>query len=116
MLHERLKKLRNELKLTQTQLAEKLDITRGTYAHYEIGKRQPDYETLQKIADFFEVSVDYLLGRTDTPIHIEQESPDENLFFFDEENVTEEELEKLKEHLKYIRWLADQENGKEEKK
>lgn len=67
MLGNRLKKLRLQKKLTQEELAEKLGITRGTYAHYEINKRQPDYETLQKLADFFNVSVDYLLGRTDDP-------------------------------------------------
>jgi len=67
MLGNRLRYLRKTLNLTQSELANKLGITRGTYAHYEIGKREPDYETLQKIADFFEVSTDYLLGRTDNP-------------------------------------------------
>jgi transcriptional regulator with XRE-family HTH domain len=61
LLHERLKQLRTERNLTQTQLAEKLETTRGTYAHYEIGKRQPDYDMLQKIANYFEVTTDYLL-------------------------------------------------------
>src|SRR5690606_375789 len=67
MLGNRLRYLRKTLNLTQSELANTLGITRGTYAHYEIGKREPDYETLQKIADFFEVSTDYLLGRTDNP-------------------------------------------------
>lgn len=65
MLGDRFKKLRSEKKLTQEELAAKIGVTRGTYAHYEINKRQPDYETLIKIADFFEVSTDYLLKGED---------------------------------------------------
>lgn len=67
MLGNKLQQLRHNKKLTQEELAKALDISRGTYAHYEINKRQPDYGTLHKIADFFDVSVDYLLGRTNTP-------------------------------------------------
>ncbi len=65
MLSERLKILRNEKKLSQRELANKLNISNGTIAMYETNKRQPDNETLTKIADFFNVSIDYLLGRTD---------------------------------------------------
>lgn len=67
MLGERLRRLRTQKKLTQTEFANKIGITRGTYAHYEINKRQPDYETLVKIAEFYNVSTDYLLGATDNP-------------------------------------------------
>lgn len=55
--------LREQRQLTQYELANKLHLNRETYAHYEIGKRQPDYETLVKLADFFNVSLDYLFGR-----------------------------------------------------
>lgn len=61
MLGDRLKNLRSAKKLTQEDLAERIGVSRGTYAHYEINKRQPDYDTLIKLADFFEVSTDYLL-------------------------------------------------------
>ena len=67
MIGDRLKKLRQQKKLTQTEFANKIGISRGTYAHYEINKRQPDYETLIKIASFFNVSTDFLLGVTDNP-------------------------------------------------
>ena len=60
---ERLKELRKAHKLTQPQLADKLNVGKSTVAMWETGDRQPDYKTLQKIADFFNVSVDYLLGR-----------------------------------------------------
>lgn len=67
MLPERLIKLRKENKKTQQQIADYLGITRPAYTAYERGNRQPDYEILQKLADFYDVTVDYLLGRTDTP-------------------------------------------------
>lgn len=64
MLSNRLSELRKVHKLRQEDLAKRVGIARTTYAMYEQGKREPDYEILQKLADFFEVSVDYLLGRT----------------------------------------------------
>lgn len=67
MLGERLIHLRKEKKLTQQQIADKLHLSRGTYAQYEINRRVPEYGTLEKMADFFEVSIDYLVGRTKNP-------------------------------------------------
>lgn len=63
MLAVRLKQLRARKKRTQGEVAKVLGVTRPAYTAYETGKRNPDYETLQKIADYFEVSTDYLLGR-----------------------------------------------------
>jgi transcriptional regulator with XRE-family HTH domain len=63
MLGERLKQLREQKNLTQQELADALNISRGTYAHYEINRREPDDATKLRIADFFAVTVDYLLGR-----------------------------------------------------
>ena len=64
MLSSRLKELREKMRITQEELAKRLDIPRGTYAHYELGKREPDNSMLLKIAEHFNVSTDYLLGRT----------------------------------------------------
>ena len=69
MLASRLKELRNQKNITQEELANHLSIPRGTYAHYELGKREPDYNMLLRIANFFDVSTDYLLGLTDSPNH-----------------------------------------------
>ena len=63
----RLTALRKKKKLLQADLAKKIGIARATYGAYEQGTRQPDFETLEKLADYFEVSIDYLLGRTDNP-------------------------------------------------
>lgn len=61
----KLKELRMQKGCNQTDVAKVLGITQQAYANYETEKRQPDNETLSKLADFFNVSVDYLLGRTD---------------------------------------------------
>lgn len=64
---ERLKQLRNEKGLYQKELADIIGVSRPTVTQYENGTRTPDQVTLQKIADFFNISLDYLLGRTDEP-------------------------------------------------
>lgn len=65
MFNIRLAQLREEFGLTRKEVAEKLNIDQTTYGKYELSKRQPDYDTLQKLASFFNTSIDYLLGRTD---------------------------------------------------
>jgi transcriptional regulator with XRE-family HTH domain len=64
MLGKRLKLLRNEKKLYQKDIAKELNLTQESISFYESGKREPDYKTLIKFADFYGVSVDYLIGRT----------------------------------------------------
>ncbi|MFE8697933.1 helix-turn-helix domain-containing protein [Cytobacillus sp. FJAT-53684] len=61
MLGERIASLRKKRNLSQYELADRLGFSRGKLANYEQGSRQPDYDTLIKLADFFEVSTDYLL-------------------------------------------------------
>lgn len=71
---EKLKELRKNLKIKQQDIADYLKISRQAYSHYENGQRQPTPETLQKLADYFGVSVDYLLGRDINPIMDRPES------------------------------------------
>lgn len=59
---ERLKQLRLARNISQEEVARKIGITRSAYSHYEINNRQPVYETLLKLAAFFEVSLDYMVG------------------------------------------------------
>lgn len=65
ILAERLKELRKEKGLTQNQVAIYCDITEKAYQNYELMTREPKIENLIKIADLFNVSLDYLTGRTD---------------------------------------------------
>lgn len=65
-----LKSLRTAQGLTQDELAKILQVSRSTIGMYENGSREPDYETLNCIADFFNVNIDYLLGRTTKTIPV----------------------------------------------
>ena len=56
----KLKELRKQKNLTQTEIAKILQITQRTYAGYELGQTEPTIDTLKKIADFYNVSLDYL--------------------------------------------------------
>jgi len=59
-----LKQLREQSRLSQKDIADYLGITRQAVASYELAKREPDYEILKKLADYFGVSIDYILGRS----------------------------------------------------
>ena len=63
MVNIRLSELRNQRGLSQAHVAQILNITHQAYSHYETGKRQMNYETLHILADLYDVSIDYILGR-----------------------------------------------------
>ncbi len=63
----RLKDLREDNDVKQKHLAEYLNIKQNTYSQYENGKREIPLEMLCKLADFYNTSVDYIIGRTDNP-------------------------------------------------
>ena len=66
MLSQRLKGLRATKDMTQADLAKLLGITQQAVAKWETGKAEPDNETLKKLADYFHVSTDYILGHNTT--------------------------------------------------
>lgn len=61
----RLKQLREDENLSREELAKKLNVSYSTIAKYETGARFPDQDMLEKIADIFDTTLDFLLGRTD---------------------------------------------------
>lgn len=63
----RLKELRKKKGMSQLRLAMELNLNQNTISRYETGEREADYKTLIMIADYFNVSIDYLLERTDDP-------------------------------------------------
>ena len=133
MLGDRIATLRKINKLSQYELADRLGFSRGKLANYEQGSRQPDYETLQKLADFFDVTTDYLLGRTDNPDlkrtannnkydsldelnKLIKEFGIEDSGFFDIDqwkNLSPEDIDEVKRHFEWIAHKA-KERKKEE--
>ena len=65
MFAERLKTLRLQAKMTQKEISNRLEISQPTYQRYEKSEREPNQEMVQKIANLFNVSIDYLFGNTD---------------------------------------------------
>lgn len=124
---KRLRELRKEKNLTQKDVANFLKISDRTIGYYESGQRKPDPETLQKIADFFNVSVDYLLGRTDirnpessfSPLDEEiveimkELGPEVTMQFYDLKGMSEEEKENL---IIFLQGLKARRQQKENKK
>lgn len=65
---KRLRELRKTRKISMKELGRVIGVSEGAVSLYETGKRKPDYETLTALADYFGVSTDYLLERTDAPL------------------------------------------------
>lgn len=88
----RLIQLRKRRKFTQEETAKRLDINRPAYTNYEIGKRIPEPDTLEKIADLFEVPLDYLFGRAQGNLRLELADTNlllKNTILVDGMNITE---------------------------
>ncbi|MBP3040559.1 helix-turn-helix transcriptional regulator [Bacillaceae bacterium Marseille-Q3522] len=104
---ERLKTLRNSKKLKQEELAKKMNISKSAIGMYERNEREPSFEIIEKFAEFFNVSLDFLLTGKE-----KKEESTGNLFFFDMEGLTDEEIEDIKRHIEYVKWKAEQERKK----
>jgi HTH-type transcriptional regulator, competence development regulator len=132
---ERLKYLREKKKQenpkwTQEYVADLIGVARTTYTAYERGTKQPQLDTVNKLADLFEVSADYLLGRTDNPNPPEvsddkelgtlarinqliKEYGIEQMGFFDIEkwkSLSEEEIEEIIKHFEWVVHKAKEKN------
>lgn len=111
MLGQRLKDLRLERHETQQQVATFLGITRPAYTAYETGKRQPDYETLIRIADHYDTSTDYLLGRT--AVRSRSDDPAlEPQAAHKREGLTEAENKQIDDFIKFINSQKDDSDEK----
>jgi HTH-type transcriptional regulator, competence development regulator len=129
VLGDRLRRLRLEKKLTQEELGKKINVTKVSISGYENGNRTPDTETLQKLADFFNVTTDYLLGRTDNPNPPESDDKElgtlakinqlikdygiGQMGFFDIEkwkSLSEEEIEEIIKHFEWVVHKAKEKN------
>lgn len=110
MFGRKLKELRLEKSINQSELGEIIGISPSTVGMYERDQRFPDKEILGKIADYFEVSVDYLLGRTDErTINKEKTKLDPSIKTIaahrlgDVEDLDDDAIEKINEYIEFIR-------------
>ena len=105
---ERLRELREHRGLSQTDVANDLHISRQSYNFYENGQREPNQEMLLKLADYYNVTTDYLLGRSNSPLSeiSSQELPKEFLLELkDADNKT------INEVWQYLQYLTLKKNG-----
>ncbi|MMZ52796.1 HTH-type transcriptional regulator ImmR [compost metagenome] len=112
----RLRELRTNKKLSQKELANYFKISESAVGMYERDQREPSFELIERIADFFEVSTDYLLGRENEPKKLSFDDLDmresENLFFFNRDGMSDEDIEKIKEYIELLRMKAKRYNEK----
>ncbi len=102
-----LKKLREKLGISQTEVANKLKINSQTYNRYETGVNQPNIEMLIKLADFFNVSIDDLIGRKSETINLNfyNDNKKELLkYLIQEDDKTIERVYDFYKGLKYEKW------------
>ncbi|MDA2525876.1 helix-turn-helix transcriptional regulator [Bacillus cereus] len=115
-LNERLKSLRTERKLTQEQFATAVGITKASVSKFENGIKTPSRETIERIADYFNVTTDYLLGRSEDP----ELNEEENKIVSEEgknimsliESLPEDERKKAWEQLEmYVNYMQTKKNN-----
>jgi len=126
MFPDRLSKLRTSKGLTHQEMADMLGITRQAYSNYEGGKREPDHKTLKKLAEFFMISTDYLLGsETNGKVPSWANAKDKRDFkkmleedddlMFDGVPIEEEDRQRIKDVLTGLFWEAKRLNKRKKK-
>lgn len=113
---ERLRFMRENKKMTQKDISKKFKLAESTISMYERGEREPSLDLVEQFADFFNVSIDYLSGRSDSPV----EYTTSEKSFLDDLQLTDDELinkyklivdgkeaseEEIKNAIKYIKAL-----------
>nr|DAW30405.1 MAG TPA: Repressor protein CI [Bacteriophage sp.] len=99
MFADKLRMLRKRKGLTQVQFAKDFDVSAGTIAMWETGKREPDFATTKRVADYFGVSVGYLID-DEKPV-LERDGRDEELAFY-LDRLTDDQKELLLAQMKVL--------------
>lgn len=107
-LGERITTLRKRTPMRQADVAKKVGVARTTYGMYETGNREPDYQILVRIAEVFDVTIDYLLTGNDNNVDLNNLRPDESMHYFDMEGLSEEDIAEIQKQIEYLRWKASQ--------
>lgn len=93
--NENLKEARIKKGLSQKEVADNIGVAKSTYSLYESGNREPNVQTIKKIADFLDISADELLGLSDQPTTLAAH--------FDGAEYTEDELEEIKNFAAFVK-------------
>lgn len=112
MLGTKLKYLREQKKKTQQEMADALGISRAAYSHFETGRNEPSFDMVNKIADYFDVSIDFLYGRENVPewasnqdvLDLEEMLNSNVNMAYGGENLTDAEKQRVKDILTGIFW------------
>ena len=105
----KLRELRKKTNMTMKELGAALGLAESTISQYETGKRQPDYETLLRLGEFFGVSIDYLLGQETEKAPTkdgERTISDEDIMFAlwgEQNDMDKEDLEDVKRYAAFVR-------------
>lgn len=115
MFGERLKLLRKLKNKKQYEIAIYLGVSAQAYGHYESGRRQPDPNIIAKLADYFGVTTDYLLCRTDSPdLAIPKEMEGIGLHFSNSisvEGLKADQIEDVMNYIDYIKYKKNNEGN-----
>ncbi|HDR7601542.1 TPA: helix-turn-helix transcriptional regulator [Bacillus mycoides] len=115
MIGEKIKELRKNSKITQEQLGNAIGVSKMAISYFEKGKKSPGRESLEKIADYFNVTTDYLLGRSEDPELNEEENKTvteegKNIMTLIE-SLPEDERKKAWEQLEmYVTYMQNKKN------
>lgn len=104
----RIKELREEKNISQLELAKKLNLTQQSISLYEKGDREPSIDVLKSIANFFNVSLDYLLGKSDIRNYDEDEKEFRFAYHKETEGMTDEEI---KDALRFYKEMKNKIKG-----
>lgn len=106
MFRFRMKELREGNGLSQKKLADQLGLSAGTIGNWESGTREPNFDMIQRLSDFFEVTTDYLLGKSDLRNPNIPEPTDEDIrfaLFKGAEGISDEAYEEVKRFAEFVK-------------
>lgn len=114
VLGDRLRKIRERKNLTQKRAASIFGLTNFQLSRYERGEANPDPDLIAKFADYYEVTGDYLLGRTDNPHESTRDEIKRKALFFNEDEIDEEDWEFVEQAYEMVK--KKRQKQKEKKK
>lgn len=112
ILGNNIRLLRENYPISQLEFAKLLNISNSALSQYESGNRMPNDEIKLKIADFFGVSVDFLLGREN--LKIERNNPKNNTIIDEIENLSPASKEELKKYIQLLKLKDTMDKSKDE--